>query len=282
MPPLGTLALLAALAVTGTAVARANEAPDRSSRAEAILARARATFRTRESRPFVVYTIVREERDAGAVVPAGTYTERVWFRSRDGAALARRMANGVVVGPMIAERPTLDGDVDPGPPTADIFELGAPSALATPVAADGAGGRVLAAITVRGEFDYRVTENGEEDGAVRLRLEPRREPERNRLREVWVDAQTAVVRRFAMRDRIYFASRTSGVPDTFEFREGSAEGAPAIVSVASIANGSVATDASASPSVHYRFEDVTFPASLPDWYFEAYTYAKHVGEAPIR
>lgn len=247
---------------------------------EALLARARTAFAARERKPFVAYTIRREERYEGHPVNAGTYAERVWYRERDGIALARRIEDGAVAGPMIAERPTLDGDVDPGPPTADVFEAGLPAATATPAPAPS-GFRVLAAVAVRGEFDYRVGDDGEEDGLIRLRLEARRDPERNRLREVWLDAQTGTLRRYVMRDRIYFSGRTGKVPDSFEFREGVAGDVPSIVSVTSLPDGGpAAAGPGGAPSVTYRFEDVTFPLALPDWYFDAYAHAKHAREAP--
>ncbi|MBD5654885.1 MAG: hypothetical protein IAI50_06855 [Candidatus Eremiobacteraeota bacterium] len=243
---------------------------------------ARDVARARERPRFVDYTIGREERSGDAIVAAGTYTERVWYRERDGAALARRIEGGVASGPLLAERPTLDGDVDPGPPTADIFEAGGPPALATPAPSTETGLKVLAAVSVRGEFDYRAFADGDEAGAVRLRLEPRRDPERNRLRELWIDARNGNVLRLRMRDRIYFATRASDVPGTFECREGLANGVWSLVSVASVADVSGAASGAAMPSVRYRFEDVAFPASLPDWYFDAYTYAKHARDAPNR
>jgi hypothetical protein len=248
---------------------------------ETLLARARTIFGARERRPFVVYTIRREESFQGRPVSAGTYAERVWYRQRDGLALARRIEDGAVVGPMISERPTLDGDVDPGPPTADVFEAGAPAAEATPAPAPS-GFALLAAVTVRGEFDYHVSADGEEDGLVRLRLEPRRDPERNRLREVWLDARNGTLQRYVMRDRVYFASRTGGVPGSFEFREGVAGDVPSIVSVASLPDDTAVAGIGGAPSLSYRFEDVTFPVALPDWYFDAYAHAKHAREAPNR
>ena len=32
----------------------------------------------------------------------------------------------------------------------------------------------------------------------------------------------------------------------------------------------------------YRFEDVSFPAVLPNWYFEPHTYGTHRSDAPAR
>jgi hypothetical protein len=33
-------------------------------------------------------------------------------------------------------------------------------------------------------------------------------------------------------------------------------------------------------TVDYSFRDITFPAMLPDWYFDARTYAAHQSDAP--
>jgi hypothetical protein len=89
---------------------------------EQILGRAKSTFRAHERPPYVVYTVVRRDMHDGEPDFENSYTLKIWCRTADRAALMRRVWNGGVYGGATFDTVAFDGYVDPGPPSADIFE----------------------------------------------------------------------------------------------------------------------------------------------------------------
>jgi hypothetical protein len=245
-----------------------------------LLAAIRVQFRShRPPPPFETYTIVRkQETSYGYPDYVNSYTDHVWYRSLDHAALRRRISDLGDVGPMIFDRPIFNAATDPGPPTADVFEPAPlhtypPSFVPTP---ESSLPPVIASVRVRAEFDYRVTNVQHEGDELHLTLVPRREPERNRLRELWVDAKTLDLRKLVATDKL-FVPGSEPYPVLFTVTFGMYEGIPVITRIHGVVYGSYDGD---GKTVDYDFKELVFPASLPDWYFNAREYAQHASEAP--
>ena len=245
-----------------------------------LLAAIRDKFRThRPPPPFETYTIVRkQETNYGYPDYVNSYTDHDWYRSSDHAALRRRISDLGDVGPMTFDRPIFNAATDPGPPTADVFEPAPlhtypPSFVPTPEASLPP---VIAVVRVRAEFDYRVTNVQHEGDELHLTLVPRREPERNRLRELWVDAKTLELRKLVATDKLFVPGHDP-YPVLFTVEFSMYEGIPVITHIHGVVYGSYDGD---GKTVDYDFKELVFPASLPDWYFDARDYAQHANEAP--
>ncbi|GAC1391963.1 MAG: hypothetical protein NVSMB31_09680 [Vulcanimicrobiaceae bacterium] len=110
-----------------------------------------------------------------------------------------------------------------------------------------------------------------------LQIEPRRDPERNRLREIWADKTTYEIRTYTATDRlfvlggpVYQQLDTVGV--SFQ------NGMPVIREVHS--KTILDPDLGQIPDMDYSYRDIEFPPALPPWYFEPSTYGAHFGQAP--
>ena len=279
---LGVLALAAALVLTAQA-----PAPDAALTGDQILARAKAAFRAHPRPPFIVYTLFRRDRHNGIPDFENSYALKVWCRTADRSALLRRLSNGVARGELQHVTVMFDRALDPGPPTADMFEkrlFGASSArrdgagpTPSPDAATTAGeagpplpeiGRVNAR-----DGDYAARRVAREGDLIHLWLEAKSDPDRNRLDELWLDARSYDLRRARVRDHLYLQFGPV-LDETFDvqFVPGPG-GLPLILSIhGQTREGDYETT--------YTFRDLTFPVALPDWYFEPRTYRAHVAEAP--
>lgn len=251
---------------------------------DAILARARAVFRERPRPPFVVYTLSRTERVGMLPDFENSHVNRIWYRSGDGAALTRRMLGSRARGPLVFERPRFNAPLDPGPPIADIFERAParPSADTTPEP-EQAAMQTIGSVSTSVESDYRAEVVDVDARTFHLRLTPRRDADRNRLREVWIDRENYAVRRFVATDRMYHGDSGPWDPETFDVRLDREGDVPVIRSI------SARPDLREQPWTYpndeegdYRFSDIAFPPSLPDWYFHPETYGDHLHEAPDR
>ncbi len=284
-----------ALAAVSVAVACAAQAPASVApppTGDALLARIKAVFRSYPRPPFVAYTLVRRDTHDGAPDFANSYTLKIWCRTSDHAALARRAWHGKAHGDLEYLTVSFDRFVDPGPPTADMFEkrlFGAVSARGEapsrrarspaapePERSPGASPQPLAEIgrVSARDGDYRVDRVAREGDMLHLWLIPRSDPERNRLDELWVDATTYDLRRALVRDHLYFQFGTQSLEDEFDvrFRPGPGN-LPLIASI----HGETREDAYESD---YTFTDVTFPDTLPNWYFSPKLYGLHRTDAP--
>jgi hypothetical protein len=262
-----------------------------------ILARAKAVFRSYPRPPFIAYTLVRRDQHNGQWDMENSYTLKVWCRTADRSALARRAWRGKAYGELQNITVMFDKEVDPGPPTADMFEKrlfgavsarrdpppapGAPNGAGEPGASSGATapadpasplpeiGRVGAL-----DGDYRVSRVARESGLIHLWLTPKTDSERNRLDEMWVDAQTYDVRRARVRDHLYLGITGQSLEDEFDVRFTPGPGGlPLIATI----HGQTKW---AQFETDYTFEDVTFPDALPDWYFVPKQYGLHRSDAP--
>ncbi len=284
------LLLAAALALGGASLALAGSrpvtaavtatAPTPLPSPDDLLAMIRAKFRShRPPPPYEVYTLVRKQNtNYGYPDYANSYTYHVWYRSYDHAALERKISELGAVGYMEFMRPMFNQDTDPGPPTADVFEPAplhtlSPSFVPTP---EPSAPPVIAVLKVRGEFDYRVTSVQREGDELHLSLEPRRQPDRNRLRQIWVDAKTLELKKIVATDKL-FEQNGPVYPVLFTVYFKMFDGIPIITTIHGVVYGGYGGD---GQTVDYTFKHVSFPLTLPAWYFNPRDYAQHQDDAP--
>ncbi len=270
--------LLAAAPLGFAARAAAADAVDGT----AIFAKAKSTFRAHSRPEFVVYTLDRTETVDGAPAPDDTYRLRIWYRSADRAAMSRRLTGKTATGPLQFLHVAFNQATDPGPPTTDVFEPVPPRGGVLPTPEPRADLRTIQTVKVAGELDYRVVSAEIAGDAYHLTLEPLRDPDRNRLRQLWVDAQSYEVRRAIATDRLYFYGDSNGwVPDMFDMTLQLQGGIPVIERIASTTEVDAETQAHGPHIINqYVFEDIAFPETLPSWYFHPEEYGPHASEAP--
>ncbi len=242
-----------------------------------ILAHAKAVFRAHVRPPFVAYTLLRRDSHDGLPDLENSYALKVWCRTSDRSALVRHAWRGVAYGSLLNITVAFDGYVDPGPPTADIFEraLFAPRAPAAPAPTDPSESPlpVIGGVAIATDYDYRVTAVRDEGTDRHLSLVPLRDPARNRLDDLWVDRTTYEVTRARVRDHLYLGMGGRSLDDEFDVRFAQRDGVSLIASIhGRTDDGEFETD--------YTFGDVTFPASLPGWYFAPQLYGLHRADAP--
>ncbi len=254
----------------------------------------RAVFRSHRPPPlYEVYTLVRQNNDAeGYPDYASSYTFRIWTRTSDKAAMARQIFRLGGFGDPEFMRPQFN-DVapndnhpefdDPGPPTADLFEP-APehphpvSWVPTPEPT-GTLPPIIQHVTITINADYYVDSVGANDGLLDVVLTPRRDPERNRLRELWVDPKTFELEKVLCTDRLAVddGRHVTLYPTLFTVTMGRLDGIPIVTHIHGVVEGGYTGD---DQIVEYSFEDISFPKMLPGWYFDARTYASHVNDLP--
>jgi hypothetical protein len=248
--------------------------------ANAILARVKAALRAQERPAYVSYTLVRHERLDNVPDLFNSYTLRIWCRTADNAALSRRAFGSRATGAAAFIVPAFDKPIDPGPPTADLLDvIRATQGSATPPPGSPP---VIGSVSVVIETNYHVMFAGIDGGDDHLRLEARRDPERNRLTDLYVDRTTFALHRAVAHDHLYTDERT--IAERFEIDFGTHEGIPVITTIHGQTDYAALDATDANEPLHevdYRFEDVTFPTALPDWYFQPETYGAHRAEYPV-
>ncbi|GAC1542349.1 MAG: hypothetical protein NVS2B17_20820 [Candidatus Velthaea sp.] len=252
-----------------------------------VLALIRNKFRSHRPPPaYVSYAIQRKQMtDRGYIDYAESYTDKLWCRSLDRAALRRRMFPYGGLGPPEFERPAFNEARDPGPPTADIFEPAPkkPTTIAdVPTPEPNASQyQKIGSVSVSSEYDYYVDDIKLEANLLHLFLRPVRDPERNRLREVYADKTSYEVTRLIAHDRL-FVDKSKIYDTSFDIRVGVLEGRPVVTSIHGVVGRAAdGTDYSGDgKDVDYTFRDIKFPADMPDWYFNPRSYAQHQGSAP--
>lgn len=262
------------------AVAAAAVAPTPLPSPDDLFILVRNRFRShRPPPPFEVYTIVRTQKtNYGYPDYVNSYTDAVWYRSSDHAALERAVTDLGDIGQMTFQRPVFNQATDPGPPTADVFEPAPLHTLAadfvpTPEASEPP---TIAVVRAKAQFDYHVTNVQREGDELHLSLTPRREPDRNRLRELWVDAQTLDLVKLVATDKLFVqGGPVYPVLFTAEFEK--LAGIPVITHIHGVVYGGYDGD---GQTVDYDFKGTYFPQTLPEWYFNARSYAQHLSEAP--
>jgi len=272
--------LLAAALAAPTAAPKAEPSPA----PQRVLGLIRSQFRSHRPPPlYETYTLVRSQKATnGYPDPVGTYTMHVWVRNTDRAALTRQVFRDEARGPLKFDRPAFNEDRDPGPPTSDVFEpaparphpvsdVPTPEPRYTPLP-------VIGSVRALIESDYRVDSLRTEGDQLHLQIYPIRDVERNRLRDVYVDAKTLELRRLIATDKLFVNDGKDGVfPVTFTIIIGYVGGFPVVTNLHGVVGGGYTGD---GQEVDYRFSDITFPAALPAWYFDARSYAAHQNDAP--
>lgn len=279
---LAPVLLAAALAVRTPA-----PSPTPSPSPQRLLGMIRAQFRThRPPPPFETYTLTRKQLATnGYVDPVNSYTKHIWVRNADRAALTRLVFRDFARGDMTFDRPAFNEDRDPGPPTADVFE---PAPLRKTLVSDvptpepsGSAPPIIGAVRGIFEFDYKVTAIETLGDELHLTIEPTRDVERNRLREIYCDKTTLELHKLVATDKLFTDSnpaRAQVFPVTFTITMGNVDGHPVVTSLHGIVGGGYHDD---GKDVDYIFSDIKFPASLPGWYFDPRSYAAHLQEAPL-
>ncbi len=274
------VALVGAFGRSGVAAPAAVASPTPLPSPYVLLAMIRNRFRShRPPPPFEQYVISRKQfTNYGYPDYNDTYTDHVWYRSSDHAALERRETELGDIGPLRFERPVFNQATDPGPPTADVFEPApthslSPTFVPTPEVSQPP---TLVTVRVQGEFDYRVTSVEREGNEIHLTLEPRRQPDRNRLRQLWVDAKTLDLKKLVTTDKLFIQGGPV-YPVLFTVNFGMLEGIPVIKTIHGVVYGGYDGD---GQTVDYTYTHLIFPKSLPSWYFNPRDYAQHVDDAP--
>ena len=256
-----------------------------------LLYQIRRQFRShRPPPPYVTYTLIRKQTlDDGYPDLLNSYTYHIWCRTYDRAALGRRVYHGSARGTLEFLRPSFNEPWDPGPPTADLFEPApvhphtSPREFVPTPEPTGSLPPLIASVTVLGEFDYRVTRIANEGDQIHVSLLPRRDPDRNRLRELYVDSKTLELREVIATDKLYDEDDKMHVyPMLFTITLGWMNNMPVVTHI----HGTPTYQADAEylgrdATVDYDFNDITFPASLPDWYFDPRSYAQHATDSPL-
>jgi hypothetical protein len=275
-----------AAAPSATATPIALPSPDR------LLYLVRRQFRShRPPPPYVTYTLIRKQTlDDGYPDLLNSYTYHIWVRTTDRAALGRRVYHGSSRGTLEFLRPSFNEPWDPGPPTADLFEP-APvhphtsprEFVPTPEPTGSLPPKTIALVTVLGEFDYRVTRIANEGDQIHISLMARRDPDRNRLRELYVDAKTLELQEVIATDKLYDEDSDHKVyPMLFTITLVWMHNMPIVTHIHGTPTYQTDSDyLGRDATVDYDFTDITFPDSLPEWYFDPRSYAQHVADAPL-
>lgn len=264
------------------ALATPAPAPAATPSPQRLLGLIRAKFRShRPPPPYVTYTFIRKQNATnGYPDPVDSYTRHYWVRSVDRAALRRDVFRDDYEGPLAFDRAAFNEDRDPGPPTADVFEPAPvrphpiefvptpePSYTAPPV---------IGGIQVFVEADYTVTSVDVQGQLVHLVVQPKRDPSRNRIREIFADKDTLELRRLVATDTLFVGS-SERYPATFTIDLSMLGGIPVVTDIHGVVGGGYSGD---GQTVTMQFRDIAFPTSLPDWYFNPRTYAQHQNDAP--
>ncbi|MDB5027372.1 MAG: hypothetical protein JWO66_1061 [Candidatus Eremiobacteraeota bacterium] len=276
--------LAAALAKPTPAPVRATPAPiasvEPTPTPQRVLGLIRAQFRShRPPPPLITYTLTRAQKATNGYPDfANSYTVHVWVRSSDRAALTRLVFRDDARGPLKFDRPAFNEARDPGPPTADVFEP-APARphpveeVPTPEPRYTAPPLIGGVRTII-ESDYHVDSLEVEGDQLHLHITPIRDVERNRLREVFCDKKTYELRKLIATDKL-FIEKGATYPATFTITMGVVQGVPVVVDIHGVIGGGYTGD---GQDVDFKFTDIAFPKSLPDWYFDPRSYARHANE----
>ena len=274
---------------TPTAAAAATATPAFIKDPYEVLRRARDAFHAHDRPPYIAYNLERSVWIDD--IPNGDFgfMRRVWCRTSDAAALEQpwNPFRKRAIAELHFIRPTLLLDVDPGPPTADIFE---PPPPPRPHPAASAPFRTIAVVAKAGDLDYRASLKIER-GLYHLKLSPLRDEERNRLRDVWLEPQAFEVVRAIEVNRPgphtdddplqSFYSDGFLAPVQLEMRFAPVQGVPIITHATEIATV-IPTYKSLGHRIEigYVFDRFAFSTDMPAWYFEPKTYRARHREAP--
>jgi hypothetical protein len=276
---LASALLAVAVSVAPAPAAASTPSPQRT------LALIRNRFRSHRPPPaYETYTLVRKQLASNGYPDyAESYKKHFWVRNVDRAALSRLVFRDDARGPLAFDRPAFNEARDPGPPTADVFEPAPirphPVEFVPTPEPNYTAPPLIGTTAVVADFDYTVTSVSVEGDELHLHVEPRRDPDRNRIREIWADKSTYELRKLVATDKLFITGgRTERVyPATDTITIGFLQGVPVVTAVHADVGGGYNDD---GKQIDITFSDITFPSSLPSWYFDPHTYAQHQNDAP--
>jgi hypothetical protein len=284
-------ALLSPITARSASPATTSVAPTPLPSPDRLLFLIRRQFRSHRPPPaYVTYTLVRKQTlDDGYPDLVNSYTYHIWCRTYDRAALGRRVYRGSARGTLEFLRPSFNEPWDPGPPTADLFEPAPahphsdPRTFVPTPEPTGSLPPTIAVVTAMGEFDYRITNIVREGSVLHLSLLARRDPDRNRIRELYVDAKTLELQQIVATDKLFEEGDNGNhvYPMLFTVTLGWMDNMPLVTHI----HGTPTYQADAEylgkdATVDYDFNDIEFPNSLPAWYFDPRSYAGHTDDMP--
>jgi len=280
-------ALLLASALASPAMPR--PVPTTALTPQRILGLIRAKFRShRPPPPYEIYVLTRKQNTTqGFPDYASSYTYKYWCRTSDKAALKRQVYKSINRGTLEFERPAFNEDIDPGPPTADLFEpaplRSRPVTFVPTPEPSGTAPRLIGVVKAVGEFDYRVVSMDTEGNTLDVHIEPTRDPDRNRLRDLYVDKKTYELQKVVATDKLFTGLGSSDVYGvTFTISLAMLDGRPVVTDIHGVVGDGYTGDGA---TLDYTFRDIAFPATLPAWYFNPRDYAEHdeshLADAPI-
>jgi hypothetical protein len=249
-----------------------------------LLGAIRAQFRShRPPPPYEIYVLERKQlTDQGFPDYVGSYKTKYWVRNLDRAALTRRIFRSINRGELVFDRPAFNEDRDPGPPTADLFEPAPahprPITFVPTPEPIGTALPTIGSVSAIGEFDYDITSVVVEGNELHLTLLPNRDPDRNRLRELWVDKKTLELRKLVATDKLFLLPSNDVYGVLFTVTLQMIDNVPCVTSIHGVVGDGYSGDGQV---VDYTFTDISFPATLPEWYFEPKTYPQHDADAPM-
>ncbi len=280
-------ALLLASALASPAMPR--PVPTPALTPQRILGLIRAKFRShRPPPPYETYVLTRKQNTTqGFPDYASSYTYKYWCRTSDKAALKRQVYKSINRGTLEFERPAFNEDIDPGPPTADLFEpaplRSRPVTFVPTPEPSGTAPRLIGVVKAVGEFDYRVVSMETQGNTLDVHIEPTRDPDRNRLRDLYVDKKTYELQKVVATDKLFTGLGSSDVYGvTFTISLAMLDGRPVVTDIHGVVGDGYTGDGA---TLDYTFRDIAFPATLPAWYFNPRDYAEHdeshLADAPI-
>jgi hypothetical protein len=243
----------------------------------------RARFRSHRPPPaYEIYTMERKQlTDQGFPDFVGSYKAKYWVRNLDRAALVRHIFRSINRGELLFDRPAFNEDRDPGPPTADLFEPAPahPRPVTFVPTPEPAASELptIGTVVATGEFDYDVQSVDVEGDELHLKILPTRDPDRNRLRELWVDKTTLELHKLIATDKLFVPPSTDVYAVLFTVTLKTIDGYPCVTSIHGVVGDGYSGDGQV---VDFAFTDISFPTTLPEWYFEPKTYPQHDGDAP--
>lgn len=279
------IAAIAATATSPTIAPSARETPSAiaSPTPARLLGMIRAKFRSHRPPPaYVTYVLERKQlTDQGFPDYVDSYKTKYWVRNVDRAALTRRVLRDINRGEMKFDRPAFNESRDPGPPTADLFEpaprRSQPVSFVPTPEPSASSLPTIGKISVTGEFDYRVDTIATEGDELHLTILPTRDPDRNRLRELFVDRKTLELHKLVATDKLFLLGSSDVYGVTFTVTLGILDGVPVVKTIHGVVGDGYQGDGTV---LDYTFRDIAFPTTLPAWYFDSRTYAQHEADEP--
>jgi hypothetical protein len=152
--------------------------------------------------------------------------------------------------------------------------------------------KTIGSVVAIGESDYNVPKITVEGNELDLVLQPRRDPERNVLREIWVDKNSYVLKKVIAHDRM-FVEQGHTYPMKVTYTLGYLDGYVVMTHIEAVVLprqervgneyqeiADFGDETGDADSLTIDFTDIMFPQSLPAWYFDPRQYGSHLAEAP--